>query len=148
MVYERDIVKLVGIQTYKALFSIYPTLFYDIYDDGKKLSEYYIQLVQRVITLTGYTGKEMRNQLEKAVQDKKNGLDISNMKISALFDSSFSPQYYSSTFMTKAWWFLFVSLLVVILLAVIVWIFQSFYPVDKRLAFFGGNCDKIPLIKR
>lgn len=140
MNYEKDIIDLVGLQTYKALFRLFPELYWEQYTDDNKLSEYYIHLVQAVLLNTGYTPEQFKEQLIIAAKNSKKGEEISNMKISKLFGSSPVPTHYASSFMTNAWWFLFISLFSILLICAIVWIFQSYYPVDRKLPFFNGKC--------
>ena len=135
MVFEREIIDLVGLQTYKAFLVLFPNLYQKQYNDRKNVDPYYIQMIQKVITITQISAQELRNQLVLAVERSQKGEDISQMSISSLFNLSPSPLYYPAPFATNAWWFLFISLLIILLLVIIIWIVQGFYPDIKILTF-------------
>lgn len=136
MIYEREIIELIGLNTYKGLCQLFPNLYQSQYDVGKKANLYYIQLIQSVMASTGFGGPELRQQLLEAVRKSKNGDDISKMAISSLFNSSIVPENYPASFMTNAWWFLFISLFSILLVVIIIAIFQDFYPREIRINFF------------
>lgn len=128
MVFEREIIDLVGLQTYKALLVLFPNLYQKQYNDQRYVDPYYIQMIQKVMTTTQISGLELRKHLISAVEKEQEGDDIYQMSISSLFNLSPPPLYYPAPFVTNAWWFLFISLLVILLLVIILWIVQGFYP--------------------
>lgn len=144
MIYERQIIEFTGLETYKALLRLFPELYQSQYDDGKLVQEYYIQNIQQLMINSGYTPQQLRWALVNTVEKYLSGENVKDTSISnALYHSSPVPTSYAASFMTNAWWFLFMSLFAVFLIATVIWIFQSWYPVDERIPFFNGACDNI-----
>lgn len=118
-VYEKKIIELIGLKTYKALLYLYPSEYNSIYGVGYP-ENYYITQVQAVINNSNLSGAQIRNYLEQAVTTGE-----INPGIKPLIGSSPVPSEYEGSFISNAYWFLIIFIVILFLLVIIIKVVQD-----------------------
>lgn len=116
--------KLVGLETYKALYQLYPDL-YNYISDPLVPTKYFLNLVLSVVATSGLTfnvaGTQIKNTLVNLVNDKT--VETKDLSlVTPLLDTSYPVEYMKSTFWEDFIWITFtviISFLVIFILYVI-----------------------------
>lgn len=143
--------KLVGLETYKALYQLYPDLYHYI-SDPLVPTKYFLNLVLSVVATSGLTfnvaGTQIKNTLVSLVNDEPIE-DKDSTLVAPLLDSSYPIEYLKSTFWEDFIWItltVIISFLVIFVLYVIGFWNFLFNSVDG-IACYGCSSifDKIML---
>lgn len=124
---------LVGLETYKALYQLWPTL-YSYISDPLKPTQYFVSLVLGVVASSGLSFEVAGNTIRDTLVDLVNDKVISKeneVLVSSLIESSYSVKNLNSTF-----WENFIWISVTVFLSF--WIIWYLYLVGFWSYIFNG----------
>jgi len=119
-VYELNIVDVLGLEVYNALYTIFPDWFQSL-NLGNPSQSYFVQQVQQIATTYKLGGEQIKKFIVRGIVTGDYGPTYS------LVSSSPVPKEYPSTFAANASWFLLMSLVATAIVALVVSLFLRYY---------------------